>query len=143
VPLPIVAPPPFEEIPRAPFNEEEAAERRIRVLMERENVERRADGLLCMEQGACKGLSRGREGEATVDNTADTERGRDSSGEGMVISMQRDGGSEDGSIKSRFAQANEIVLGIDEDIRVECVDWILEVSLCHHDPCCRSRGRIR
>ncbi|KAI0672427.1 hypothetical protein C8Q78DRAFT_749412 [Trametes maxima] len=43
--LPIVAPPPFELIPRAPLSSEDAAEARIGRLLERELADRTADGL--------------------------------------------------------------------------------------------------
>ncbi|KAI0643860.1 hypothetical protein C8Q79DRAFT_1012404 [Trametes meyenii] len=43
--LPIVAPPPFELIPRAPLSSEDAAEARIGRLLEKELADRTADGL--------------------------------------------------------------------------------------------------
>ncbi|KZT00175.1 uncharacterized protein LAESUDRAFT_562726 [Laetiporus sulphureus 93-53] len=48
LPLPIIAPPALELIPRAPLSVEDAAERRIRIMLEKERAERMADGLAAM-----------------------------------------------------------------------------------------------
>lgn len=44
-PVPIIAPPEFVDIPRAPLSREDAAEARLKVMLEKENRERVEDGL--------------------------------------------------------------------------------------------------
>lgn len=123
VPLPIVAPPPFSEIPSAPLNEEDAAERRIKMLVERETEERRADGL-------------DRIADLTDDETAPhVKRHQASDGEEQQenkVALKQRSSSADGTsehAQSKFAQTEEPSLCIDENIRTECIDWILEVGI--------------
>ncbi|KAH9830610.1 uncharacterized protein C8Q71DRAFT_851168 [Rhodofomes roseus] len=139
VPLPIVAPPAFEEIPSAPLNEEDAAERRIRALMKREATERRADGLLCADQSDRECLLRSGDGKGAAETDDISKRRRDMSAPGnsedpesrailrQCASSVGNVDTEPGPVRSKFAIVEGFDLGIDEEIRPECVDWILEV----------------
>lgn len=144
VPLPIVAPPPFSEIPSAPLSEEDAAERRIKMLVKRETEERSADGLADLTKGTrdsaatdeialqvkCQGASD--EGEEQEHRIILKQRGR---------SLSVDGTEE--PVQSKFALAEEPGLSIEENIRTECIDWILEVGIFNPFVFHNSRMHIR
>ena len=42
--VPIIAPPPYEDIPRAPLSADDAAEARLKILLEKEESQRQVDG---------------------------------------------------------------------------------------------------
>ncbi|KAJ3549405.1 hypothetical protein NM688_g5178 [Phlebia brevispora] len=107
-PLPILAPPPFEFIPRPPASKQEEAELRLRRLQEKETEQRVEDDLVTFTLTRVNdGASPGSANQNTPTRT--TENARETSGEECFEDIQ-------------------IVLGIDEEFRADIVEWILDVE---------------
>ncbi|KAH9941549.1 hypothetical protein B0H21DRAFT_752445 [Amylocystis lapponica] len=151
-PLPIVAPPPFELIPREPLSDEDAAERRLRILLVKEKLEREADGLSC-DDDVCLdaqeqenvvmwtpgdgGDDVDEEGNSCVGACFDADGSISDSESGMF-----EDGASDGDLKSqdsgrdehheetresKFSKTPELALGLEDDFRRKVVEWIIDV----------------
>lgn len=126
-PLPLLAPPPFQEIPRAPACREEEAERRILSLRERELQERIADGLALPAEESQEPVVTSAAvkvddddemlWKAVDDLECDGENGRVD-----LISQQPD------KSPSQLC-VTKIELGIQEDLRGDIIEWLLDVSI--------------
>ncbi|PSR75782.1 hypothetical protein PHLCEN_2v8899 [Hermanssonia centrifuga] len=126
-PLPILAPPPYEMIPRAPASKEQEAEWRISKLLSKELEERIGDGL------NIAGLQRELMGEdepqrQTHDDDDEEERMWRAVGE-IEDSKTVDGQSEntEGRVTDYIEEADPS-LGIEDEFRKEVIEWILDAS---------------
>lgn len=146
-PLPILAPPPYVEIPRAPTNEE-VAEARLAMMINKEQEERKEDGFLSAGlPDNCTGsqhLSKEDTPNSEMDeleNDPDKDEemqvrnavcGGDNKGRGdSVVSVDEAGmGCED----DVFDWPIQHQICIDEDFRQEVVEWILDVSRLFRPP---------
>ncbi|PCH37539.1 hypothetical protein WOLCODRAFT_167571 [Wolfiporia cocos MD-104 SS10] len=129
MPLPIIAPPPPDEIPRAPLSTEDAAEARIKIMLEKERVERDADGLaaiavnnLVLGELICtskksddKRSERNDEDTAADVDTPETIAQDSSPWSARPFSMHDSQPSYDKDSK------------FEDDLRMTVIDWILDV----------------
>ena len=105
-----IAPPSFELIPRPHLSPEEAAEKRIRALLERERAQREEDGLQSVPTRAASH----RDEDEEDFWTADEERGENSA-------------KASSQITARASVTMCVDLGIDDTLLVEVIEWLLEV----------------
>ena len=121
LPFPVIPPPPFEHIPRAPLSAEEAAERRISILLTRERELRDADGVQSSQKHSAKRTEdeeeRFWEEHESVENYEDED-------ENSVLRKDRS------SPYTRRAPIchSQIHLDISDDMLEEVITWFLEVS---------------
>ena len=111
-PLPLIAPPPFEHIPRAPLTSAEVAEARILALVKKDWEERLADGLSLVTTFVPSGSDSVTE---VKDGGPSSQQVQHEIGSSSPFSSRDD--SED--IASR--------LGIRESFRIRVVQWMLDV----------------
>ncbi|TCD68668.1 hypothetical protein EIP91_010190 [Steccherinum ochraceum] len=135
-PLPIVAPPPFVDIPRAPVNEEEVAEGRLRLMLLKEREERELDGLADLRAGVV--VDGGGDGEDTDDEDEEMESDEDEEEAEVwraVSGKDVRGGGADDVEESSMTDAVDVFewplhsqICIDDEFRQEVVEWILDVN---------------
>ncbi|KIM88074.1 hypothetical protein PILCRDRAFT_269967 [Piloderma croceum F 1598] len=115
--VPIIAPPPFHLIPKKPLSMEDAAEGRLRVLLEREREMRVGDGLGVGDFGEWGG--------GRVDDTVDElERKLLVADVGSLEHARRFTATVDGSLN----HTRHLNLGIQDIFRREIIEWILDCS---------------
>ena len=144
-PLPILAPPPYVDIPRAPVNGEELAETRIAIMILKEEEERKSDGLLhfrgvedstivasavedgdspCEKDELDESVDEDEENE--VLRAVDNQEASGKSGKSCRIDeMEVDCNTEEIDV---FGWSLQRQICIDEEFRQEAVEWILDVS---------------
>jgi hypothetical protein len=115
--VPIIAPPPFHLIPKKPLSMEDAAEGRLRVLLEREREMRVEDGLGVGDFGKWEG--------GRVDDTVDEVEGKyglvedvGSLEHAMLLTATADG---------PLNHTRHFNLGIQDMFRRDIIEWILDV----------------
>ncbi|KAI0926491.1 hypothetical protein AcV7_005415 [Taiwanofungus camphoratus] len=148
LPLPIVAPPSFDLIPRAPLSKEDAAEARINILLEKERHEREADGLHQLV-GVCPAKSEQHHEDISKDEACETacdhgDDGCDELEESADVDLcdptnssvkdesNGEGGADHGTdkFKPKVTSSNAksvIRIGIEDNFRREVIEWILDV----------------
>ncbi|KAL6306976.1 hypothetical protein BKA93DRAFT_771786 [Sparassis latifolia] len=128
--VPIIAPPPFEMIPRGPISAEDSAEQRIAVMLEKERQQREEDRL-----GARGQRTSGPQADEIVKDGHDERNGADEQvyawragvnagnpEEAIKVKIEDKYGEE-----SVFSRMPLFSLGIEEGLRREVVEWILDV----------------
>jgi hypothetical protein len=108
--LPLIAPPVFELIPRAPLTKTESAEHRISTLRHKDRHERQADGLFVHSTSVLP-----RNEDQNMTNVASQ------SGEGQDTGLSPSPTTEDGD------EEQILKLGIQEHFRMKVVQWMLDV----------------
>lgn len=142
--IPIIAPPPFELIPRAPLSAEEAAEARIACLLEKELELMSADGLHMKEPPKKRSpkVKRAEDeeeqfwmddmGDCPDENDVETwlaeEEARECRYRVRACGKSPVTPSAKPASRARAAPAS-VELGIGENLLEECMDWIIEVRI--------------
>ncbi|KAL6306942.1 hypothetical protein BKA93DRAFT_127031 [Sparassis latifolia] len=128
--VPIIAPPPFEMIPRGPISAEDAAEQRITVMLEKERQQREEDrlgakGQRTSEPQADEIVKDGHDERNGADEQVHAWRAGVNAGnpeEAIKVKIEDKYGEE-----SVFSRMPLFSLGIEEGLRREVVEWILDV----------------
>lgn len=126
-PVPILAPPPYDQIPRAPMNQEEVAEARLVAMLGRELEERTADGFLASDF-VFQSVAPAHADESISES--DEEMDEDERQVCQAI-VSRKSSIESGGLVSEtdvFVWPQQPRICIDEDFRQEVMEWILDVS---------------
>lgn len=130
-PFPVLSPSAFGPTPCAPLSVIDAAEGRLLNLIKKELAEKIADGLI-----AHGGSFPGRLVSSTVDSEQEL---WDAVGEDvscgdvkMRVDPAQDGDIENQKLPARRTEDLPLRLGIEEDIRVKVVEWILDVRSALH-----------
>ncbi|KAH8101772.1 hypothetical protein BXZ70DRAFT_931861 [Cristinia sonorae] len=125
-PVPILAPPPYDQIPRAPMNQEEVAEARLVAMLGRELEERTADGFLASDF-VLQSVAPAHADESISES--DEEMDEDERQVCQAI-VSRKSSIESGGLVSEtdvFVWPQQPRICIDEDFRQEVMEWILDV----------------
>ena len=146
-PLPILAPPPYVDIPRAPVNEEEIAEARIAMMMNKDEDERKADGLVnvvCVDRSSSSPTIKREDTPSCDADELDDDMDEDERelwravGEEIDIECDKtlpttahEDCKECKDQEDAFHWPLLSQLCIDEDFRQEAVEWILDVCISH------------
>lgn len=137
-PLPIIAPPPYLLIPRAPHTVEGIAEEHIAMMLVKEQIERLNDNLPLLRdfRGAGKNSESKPQREVVdEDDCESTEEGEfdDEDSEMDYSSMnehdsEREGNSQVSDDEGFSKNPVDVTVCIQEDFRREVVEWVLGVS---------------
>ncbi|KAF9808129.1 hypothetical protein IEO21_07965 [Rhodonia placenta] len=131
-PFPILAPPSYEDIPREPLSDEAAAEARIKIMLAKESVEREADGLFChavhahtdiQEPNSQNGFGEHHIGKCEAIKSPNFAGSRRKIRDCPLQDGEHCGGRD--TLDSSFL-GPQLVSGIDENLRMEVIDWMLE-----------------
>ncbi|OBZ66787.1 hypothetical protein A0H81_13268 [Grifola frondosa] len=130
-PVPIIAPPPFFLVPRAPLSLEDAAERRIVVLLEKERREREVDGLPYARAPIPKGpmnltMQKKRQEDEEEEYWMDSDSEADGFDVNEMVDVWARGKYERDEDTTSY-DGTGIALGIEDNLRSEAVDWLLNV----------------
>ncbi|EMD37059.1 hypothetical protein CERSUDRAFT_124037 [Gelatoporia subvermispora B] len=140
-PLPVVAPPPFELIPRAPLSAEDAAEVRVRILLAKERAQRDTDGLFDTKPvvtsfSANTQVVADDNTKITVDDTPSVEGsgGYDADDESDCSAIGHDDEArlntsplrQRPTVEARFSRPCPR-LGIKDCLKKEIIEWMLDV----------------
>ncbi|KAI0753289.1 hypothetical protein C8Q80DRAFT_505264 [Daedaleopsis nitida] len=137
--IPIIAPPTFESIPRAPLSHEDTADRRLLVLLAREREERDADGLSSapvLDQAD----PANQHGQKDEDN--EDENGSSDNGDSEYLATLDDlhaGTVNSPQLRRRATlSSHSVELDIEERLLEQAIQWLTEVAqplcliqLCH------------
>lgn len=142
-PLPIIAPPPYNEIPRAPASEEEIAECRIAKMIGREHEERRSDGVTNTNEDNTlvdvepePPLSDHEDEDAMDEEEKEVWESVARSGQDLeggesrsVAVLEVELAAQDSDNATTFQWSMQDKICLEEDFRQEVVEWILDVRL--------------
>ena len=126
--VPVLAPPPFEQIPRAALCGEERAERRITALLARERETREADGLHAARPSETAASPVEDEERIEIEENDDDDEDTQSWASMEPRAQDDDVTSRNPEPRRALISNAHIELDIDDVLLEQCIHWFLEVG---------------